>query len=107
MRVSLLPGNANEVADPKAVYKRLCHALIQMRLHLLIRALGLHYSGEGWRIVRTKQEEYFKPGDIGHDLWLSSDTCEWKCLVRMRLKNLDTVSLDRDVPNVLLYKGEP
>ncbi|KAF9964682.1 hypothetical protein BGZ70_006094 [Mortierella alpina] len=107
MRVSLLPGNANEAPDLKKVYKRLYHSLIQMHLHPLIRALGLHYSGEGWRIVRTQLEEYFKPGDIGHDLWLSSDTCQWKCLVRMRLKNLDTVSIDRDVPNVLLYRGEP
>ncbi|KAF9925705.1 hypothetical protein BGZ67_008487 [Mortierella alpina] len=107
MRAPLLPKNPNEVTELRMVYQRLYHALIQMHLHPLIRALGLHYSGEGWRIVRTHLEEYFKPGDIGHKLWLSSETCQWKCQLRLRLKGLVIASINRDVPNILLYKGEP
>ncbi|KAF9574895.1 hypothetical protein EC968_005135 [Mortierella alpina] len=37
---------------------------------------------EGWTIVYTKLEEYFKPGpeDLGHELWLSREPCQWKYL---------------------------
>ncbi|KAK3836833.1 MAG: IucC family-domain-containing protein [Linnemannia gamsii] len=106
MRVPVLPGNPNEVTDLKDAYTRLYHSLIQMHLHRLIRALDLHYSGQGWLIVRTKLEHYFKPGDIGHELWLSSETCKWKCFIRMKMKELYKDYLYRDVPNILLYKGE-
>ncbi|KAF9209406.1 hypothetical protein BGZ59_010141 [Podila verticillata] len=78
----------------------------QMRLHRLIRALDLHYSGQGWLIVRTKLEHYFKPGDIGHELWLSSETCKWKCFIRMKMKELYRDFIYRDVPNILLYNDE-
>ncbi|KAF8942470.1 hypothetical protein BGZ52_012558, partial [Haplosporangium bisporale] len=71
MRVPVLPGNRCEVTDLKEAYTCLYHSLIQMHLHRLIRALDLHYSGQGWLIVRTKLEHYLKPGDIGHELWLS------------------------------------
>ncbi|KAI9232357.1 MAG: IucC family-domain-containing protein [Podila humilis] len=79
---------------------------IMMRLHRLIRALDLHYSGQGWLIVRTKLEHYFKPGDIGHELWLSSETCKWKCFIRMKMKELYRDFIYRDVPNILLYNDE-
>ncbi|KAF9282772.1 hypothetical protein BGZ68_005758 [Mortierella alpina] len=107
MRVPVLPGNSIEATDIGKVYKVLYHTLIQMNLHPLIRALDLHYSGEGWSIVRTKLEEYFKPGDIGHELWLSSPTCQWKCFIGMRLQEVQFTTVNCDVPNILLYKGEP
>ncbi|KAG0255170.1 hypothetical protein BGZ95_005851 [Linnemannia exigua] len=106
MRVPVLPGNPCEVTDLKEAYIRLYHSLIQMHLHRLIRALDLHYSGQGWLIVRTKLEYYFKPGDIGHELWLSSETCKWKCFIRMKMKELYRDYIYRDVPNILLYKGK-
>ncbi|KAG0249470.1 hypothetical protein BG011_009271 [Mortierella polycephala] len=106
MRVTVLPGNPNEVADLEEAYTRLYHSLIQMHLHRLIRALDLHYSGQGWLIVRAKLEHYFKPGDIGHELWLSSETCKWKCFIGMKMKKLYKNFIYRDVPNILLYKGE-
>ncbi|KAG0342955.1 hypothetical protein BG005_002591 [Podila minutissima] len=106
MRVPVLPGNPNEVTDLKEAYARLYHTLIQMHLHRLIRALDLHYSGQGWLIVRTKLKHYFKPGDIGHELWLSSKTCKWKCFMRMKWKETYRNSIYHDVPNILLYNGE-
>ncbi|KAG0245107.1 IucC family-domain-containing protein [Mortierella sp. GBAus27b] len=106
MRVQALPGNPNVVEELKAAYTRLYHALIQMHLHRLIRALDLHYSGEGWSILRTKLEHYLKPGDFGHELWLSSETCQWKCFIRMKMEDLYSKFLCREVPNILLYKGE-
>ncbi|KAF9429280.1 hypothetical protein BGZ76_001548 [Entomortierella beljakovae] len=106
MSMSVLPGNPNVVTDIKQAYARLYHSLFQMHLHRLIRALDLHYSGQGWSILRTKLEEYLKPGDLGHDLWLSSKTGNWKCFVRMKMKELYKDYIYRDVPNILLYKGE-
>ncbi|KAG0333971.1 hypothetical protein BG000_008756, partial [Podila horticola] len=106
MRVPALPGNRWEVADLKEAYTRLYHSLIQMLLHRFIRALDLHYSGQGWLIIRTKLEHYFKPGDIGYELWLSSETCKWKCFIRMKMKELYRDFIYRDVPNIMLYSGE-
>jgi len=106
MRVPVLPGSPCEVTDLKDAYARLYHSLIQMHLHRLIRALDLHYCGQGWLIVRTKLEHYLKPGDMGHELWLSTATCKWKCFIRMKLKETYRDFICRDVPNILLYKGE-
>ncbi|KAF9369252.1 hypothetical protein CPB97_003748 [Podila verticillata] len=106
LRVPVLPGSPCEVNDLKEAYAKLYHSLIQMQLHRLIRALDLHYSGQGWLIVRTKLEHYFKPGDIGHELWLSSETCKWKCFIRMKMNELYNNYIYRDVPNILLYEGE-
>ncbi|KAG0245113.1 hypothetical protein BGX31_007957 [Mortierella sp. GBA43] len=106
MRVQALPGNPHEVTELSKAYARLYHTLIQMHLHRLIRALDLHYSGEGWSILRTKLEHYLKPGDIGHEQWLSSETCQWKCFVRMKMVGAYYESTYRDVPNTLLYTGE-
>lgn len=106
LRVPVLPGSPCEVTDLKEAYAKLYHSLIQMQLHRLIRALDLHYSGQGWSIVRTKLEHYFKPGDIGHELWLSNETCKWKCFIRMKMNELYKSYVYRDVPNILLYKGE-
>ncbi|KAF9960601.1 hypothetical protein BGZ72_006501 [Mortierella alpina] len=106
MRVPVLPGHSIEVPDLKDAYAHTYHTLIQMNLHRLIRALDLHYSGQGWSIVRTKLESYFKPGDLGHDLWLTSETCRWKSFIRMKLEELYADFIYRDVPNIVLYKGE-
>ncbi|KAI8353423.1 IucC family-domain-containing protein [Mortierella sp. GBAus27b] len=106
MRLQASPGNTNEVAQLKDGYAHLYHTLIQMQLHRLIRALDLHYSGEGWSILRTKLAHYLKPGDIGHTLWLSSETCRWKCFIRLKMAGVVSKFVYHDVPNILSYKGE-
>ncbi|KAF9104343.1 hypothetical protein BGX27_010128 [Mortierella sp. AM989] len=105
MRVPVLK-NSQCASGLKQAYALLFHSLIQMNFHRLIRALDLHYCGRGWSIVRTKLEHYLKPGDIGHKLWLASETCQWKCFIGMKLNELNEDSHSRDVPNILLYRGE-
>ncbi|KAF9104344.1 hypothetical protein BGX27_010129 [Mortierella sp. AM989] len=106
MRVPVLKNSPCEAIDLKQAYALLYHTLIQMNFHRLIRALDLHYCGRGWSIVRTKLGQYLKPGDIGHKLWLASETCQWKCFIGMKLNELNGDCIFREVPNILLYRGE-
>jgi hypothetical protein len=50
--LELLPGSSIDADGPEDVYGKVFHTVVQSHLHRLVRALGLHYNGAGWAIIR-------------------------------------------------------
>jgi hypothetical protein len=66
------------------------HTVIHNHLQQLIRVLGLHYSGAGWRIVRKHLIATIPREHALYDAWLSPEkkTFPGKCFMRMRCEGM-------------------
>ncbi|RKP14784.1 IucC family-domain-containing protein, partial [Piptocephalis cylindrospora] len=100
--LDVLPGSFTKANDIKEVYGVAFHTLIQNHLQALIRALDLHYSGEGWKITRDLFATYIPSHDPLWDYFMAP-MVDLKCFVSMKLDGLYRDYVYRKVPNVLLY----
>ncbi|KAJ1886070.1 hypothetical protein LPJ66_009811, partial [Kickxella alabastrina] len=104
--IPMLPGNSTTAESPEEAYGVAFHALVQCQIHRLVRALGLHYAGGGWQIVR---EEFARvvPRDV--PLWQAwmREEVPLKSFVTMKLGGLYRDYVYSTVPNILLYRDEP
>jgi len=82
-----LPDHCIIVTDVNDAYKRLYHTLIHSHLHRLIRVLGFHHDGRGWKIVREALEARIPKDSKLWSAWLDpkKETVMGKCLLRMKL----------------------
>ncbi|KAJ2901923.1 hypothetical protein GGI21_004625, partial [Coemansia aciculifera] len=56
VNIPMLPDSSTEAKSMHEVYDLAYHTLIQCQLHRLVRALQLHYQGDGWAVVRNSFE---------------------------------------------------
>ncbi|RKP40203.1 IucC family-domain-containing protein, partial [Dimargaris cristalligena] len=103
MRMEAIPDGCAEAESLKEVYNLAYHSIVQMNLHRLIRALGLHYNGMGWAIVRRHMRKIIPRQSELYRLWLESPTVDYKCFVTMKIDGLYRDYLYTSVPNLLLY----
>ncbi|KAJ1959638.1 hypothetical protein GGI12_004237 [Dipsacomyces acuminosporus] len=103
--IDMLPDSSTDAKSMYDLYDLAYHTLVQCQLHRLVRALNLHYRGDGWAVVR---EEFEKRVPESHPLrtaWYQ-ETFDLKCFVVMKLSGLYRHYVYRKVPNVLFYKNE-
>jgi siderophore synthetase component len=72
------------------VYTRMYHTIIHNHFQQLIRVLGLHYNGLGWKIVREQLEKNIPRDHPLHNAWMSPSrkTFPGKCFMRMRMSSM-------------------
>lgn len=89
------------------VYTRMYHTIIHNHFQQLIRVLGLHYNGLGWKIVREQLQKNIPKDHPLHDAWMSPDrkTLPGKCFMRMRMSSMYRFHLHGPFPNLIHYKG--
>ncbi|PFH53186.1 hypothetical protein AMATHDRAFT_55679 [Amanita thiersii Skay4041] len=107
VEVDFLTGHSVIAPDMDDVYKKLYHAAIHNHLQQLIRVLGLHYNGRGWKIVRSHLKELVPKDHSLYDAWLSAERTfvPEKCFIRMRIAGMYRFYLENLVPNLILYNG--
>ncbi|KAJ2493243.1 hypothetical protein IWW37_000706 [Coemansia sp. RSA 2050] len=103
--IPMLPNSTTEAQSMHEVYDLAYHTLIQCQLHRLVRALHLHYHGNGWAVVR---ESFERRVPVSHPLrkaWYQNSS-DLKCFITMKLDGLYRDYVYRRVPNVLFYGCE-
>ncbi|KAI8075150.1 IucC family-domain-containing protein [Gongronella butleri] len=102
--IDVLPESCVVAETKDEVYKLLYHTVFHCHLQRLVRVLDLHYSGEGWRLVR-KHLTRLVPQD--HELWnvlMEQEKVPGKCMIRMKMEELYRDYIYEPVPNVILFK---
>ncbi|KAJ2783426.1 hypothetical protein H4R18_001691 [Coemansia javaensis] len=103
--IDMLPDSCTDAATMHEVYDLAHHTLIQCQAHRLVRALGLHYRGGGWAIVRRAFEQRV-PADHPLRLAWYQPQFDLKSFVTMKLGGLYRHYAYVQVPNVLFYRSE-
>ncbi|KAJ2561846.1 hypothetical protein GGH12_003642 [Coemansia sp. RSA 1822] len=103
--IEMLPDACTEAQTMYEVYDLAYHTLIQCQLHRLVRALGLHYHGNGWAIVRQSFEQRVPSDHPLRQAWYQ-ESFDLKCFITMKLDGLYRDYLYRKVANVLFYHSE-
>ncbi|KDQ10339.1 hypothetical protein BOTBODRAFT_58083 [Botryobasidium botryosum FD-172 SS1] len=108
MELDLLPGAVamNSTKSMSTVYKLANHTLVQCHLHPLIRALDLHRSSTGWRIVRAAFRAHCPADTELYDLWMRRGWVSMKSQLRMKFDAMYYDAREESAPNVMLYRGE-
>ncbi|KAI8054548.1 IucC family-domain-containing protein [Syncephalis plumigaleata] len=104
-QLDVLPDSCCIAGTLDKMYDLIYHTAIQCHLHSLIRALGLHYNGKGWQIVRDDLCRIV-PVDSGLYRFFIKPRVELKCFVKMKMQGLYRDYVYLCVPNVLLYRNE-
>ncbi|KAJ1665952.1 hypothetical protein IW140_002878 [Coemansia sp. RSA 1813] len=102
----MLPGNSTTARTMDEVYDVAYHTLIQCHINRLVRALGLHYSGSGWAIVREELARAAPADSELYAAWMESSTVRLKSFIAMKLGGLYRDYLYTNVPNLLHYRSE-
>ncbi|KAJ2787844.1 hypothetical protein GGI15_000413 [Coemansia interrupta] len=103
--IPMLPSNSTTAESLEEVYGVAYHTLIQCQVHRLIRALDLHYSGVGWKIVREELAIVVPPTEPLWHAWMEKEVL-LKSFVTMKLGGLYRNYVYSKVPNIILYQNE-
>ncbi|KAJ1933903.1 hypothetical protein FBU59_005873, partial [Linderina macrospora] len=103
--IDMLPDACTDAPVMYEVYDLAYHTLIQCQTHRLVRALELHYQGNGWAVVREEFEKRVPEHHPLRDTWYQ-DSFDLKCFITMKLDGLYRDYVYKKVPNVLFYKNE-
>ncbi|KAJ2355890.1 hypothetical protein H4S01_006804, partial [Coemansia sp. RSA 2610] len=103
--IEMLPDACTDALTMYEVYDLAYHTLIQCQLHRLVRALGLHYQGNGWEIVRRSFEQRVPSVHPLRAAWYQ-ETFDLKCFITMKLDGLYRDYVYHKVANVLFYQNE-
>ncbi|RKP05806.1 hypothetical protein THASP1DRAFT_19309, partial [Thamnocephalis sphaerospora] len=87
VKQDILPGASGNADTLHEVYDLIYHTTIQCHMHALIRALDLHYSGIGWRVVRRELRRAV-PVDSGLYRFFTRPRVELKCFIAMKMQGL-------------------
>ncbi|KAI0043239.1 hypothetical protein FA95DRAFT_1498871 [Auriscalpium vulgare] len=103
---AFLPDHCVVTASREEAAKKLYHTLVHNHLQRLVRVLGLHYSGTGWKIVRRHLEEVIPQESWLWKVWMAEDaeSVSGKCLVRMKLHGVYRDSVYEPFPNLIKYQ---
>ena len=84
------PGHSILGGELDDVYARMYHSMVHNHLQQLIRILGLHYDGSGWKVVRQHLEDVIPKEHGLYAAWLSPETkaLPAKCFMRMRMSGM-------------------
>ncbi|PIA14897.1 hypothetical protein COEREDRAFT_45656 [Coemansia reversa NRRL 1564] len=103
--IEMLPDACTDAKNMYEVFDLAYHTLVQCQLHRLIRALDLHYHGDGWDIVRKSFEQRVSKDHPLHHVWYQA-SFDFKCFISMKLGGLYRDFLYLKLPNILFYKNE-
>ncbi|KAJ2794091.1 hypothetical protein H4R20_006340, partial [Coemansia guatemalensis] len=103
--IEMLPDACTDAQTMYEVFDLAYHALVQCQLHRLIRALDLHYHGDGWAIVRKSFEQRVPKEHPLRHAWYQA-SFDFKCFITMKLDGLYRDFLYLKLPNILFYKDE-
>ncbi|KAJ2558372.1 hypothetical protein EV175_000819 [Coemansia sp. RSA 1933] len=103
--IDMLPDSCTDAQSMYEVYDLAYHTLIQTQLHRLVRALRLHYQGNGWAIVRQAFEQRVPESHPLRCAWYQA-TFDLKCFITMKVDGLYRDYVYTKVPNVLFYENE-
>ncbi|KAJ2452765.1 hypothetical protein GGF42_003953 [Coemansia sp. RSA 2424] len=103
--IAMLPDASTKAKSMDEVYDLAYHTLVQCQLHRLVRALRLHYHGDGWAVVRNSFERRVPSSHPLRQAWYQ-ETFDLKCFITMKLDGLYRDYVYRRVPNILFYKNE-
>ncbi|KAJ2054832.1 hypothetical protein GGH13_008065 [Coemansia sp. S155-1] len=103
--IPMLPNSTTEAQSMYEVYDLAYHTLVQCQLHRLVRALQLHYQGNGWAIVRKSFERRVPASHPLRKAWYQ-ESFDLKCFITMKLDGLYRDYIYRRVPNILFYQNE-
>ncbi|KAJ7128803.1 IucC family-domain-containing protein [Mycena crocata] len=104
IELDLVPHHV--VAETHELYAQMYDTGIRNHLQQLIRALGVHYSGGGWALVRRQLQTLIPREHALYDAWLApeSRTFSGKCFMRMCMMDFDVHYMP--VSNIIKYEGE-
>ncbi|KAJ2744172.1 hypothetical protein GGI20_003173 [Coemansia sp. BCRC 34301] len=103
--IAMLPGASTKAKSMYEVFDLAYHTLVQCQLHRLVRALRLHYHGDGWAIVRNSFEKRVPASHPLRQAWYQ-ESFDLKCFITMKLDGLYRDYIYTRVPNILFYKDE-
>ncbi|KAJ2856464.1 hypothetical protein GGI22_003810 [Coemansia erecta] len=103
--IDMLPDSCTDAQSMYEVYDLAYHTLIQCQLHRLVRALKLHYQGNGWAIVRKAFEQRVPEAHPLRCAWYQ-ESFDLKCFITMKVDGLYRDYVYKKVPNVLFYENE-
>ncbi|KAJ2655196.1 hypothetical protein IWW48_005658 [Coemansia sp. RSA 1200] len=103
--IDMLPDACTDAHSMYEVYDLAYHTLVQCQLHRLVRALNLHYQGNGWGIVRKAFEQRVPESHPLRHAWYQS-TFDLKCFITMKVDGLYRDYVYTKVPNILFYEDE-
>ncbi|KAJ1662217.1 hypothetical protein IW140_006104 [Coemansia sp. RSA 1813] len=103
--IDMLPDSCTDAQSMYEVYDLAYHTLIQCQLHRLVRALNLHYQGNGWAIVRKAFEQRVPKSHALRCAWYQ-ESFDLKCFITMKVDGLYRDFVYKKVPNVLFYEDE-
>lgn len=100
VRIDTLPDHCILANDVHDAHKRLYHTLIHSHLHRLIRVLGFHHNGRGWRLVKEALEVRIPRDSKLWDAWM---TVHRRAILNKSLLRMKLAGVYRDVssPNFL------
>jgi len=67
------------------IYARMYHCMVHNHLQQLIRVLGLHYDGSGWKVLRQHLEDVIPREHALYAAWLSSEALPAKCFMTRKM----------------------
>lgn len=84
-----LPGHVVATSTLEEIYPKFYHTFVHNHVQRLIRLLGMHYDGRGWKILRDEMEAVIPKDHIVWKAWMNPErrTVDSKCLMRMRMKD--------------------
>ncbi|KAI9282555.1 IucC family-domain-containing protein [Sporodiniella umbellata] len=106
VELDILPDSCVEAQSLEEVFKLLYHTLFHCQLQRLVRVLDLHYTGEGWEIVRKYLNLYIPKDHVMWPMFMETAKVPGKCLVRMKIDELYRDYIYRPVPNMIHYEPQ-
>ncbi|ORX67752.1 hypothetical protein DL89DRAFT_225288 [Linderina pennispora] len=103
--IPMLLDNSTTAADLDEVYGVAYHTIVQCQIHRLVRALGLHYEGDGWQVVREEFEKCVPHESPLYVAWTRREV-RLKSFITMKLGGLYRDYVYGSVPNILFYRNE-
>ncbi|KAI9320739.1 IucC family-domain-containing protein [Dichotomocladium elegans] len=102
VEIDVLPDSHVVAASMEDCYKLIYHTLFHSHFQRLIRVLGLHHNGLGWKIVRKHVDMIIPKDDPVYKYLVTQEKIPGKCLMRMKINELFRDYIYEPVPNMIL-----
>ncbi|KAF8640269.1 hypothetical protein AX16_010164 [Volvariella volvacea WC 439] len=105
---AFLPSHCVVTGTYEETFPKFYHTFVHNHLQRLIRVLGLHSNGIGWRLLRRHLRNNIPEDHPTFKCWLAPESklVTSKSLLRMRIQDLYRDMVYSDVPNMILYEPE-
>jgi len=101
-----LDGHVVATKTLEEIFPKFYHTFIHNHLQRLVRLLGMHYNGRGWKMVWKYMAEVIPFEHPVWRLWMdpTCKTTDSKCLMRMRMRNSYRDMVYTSIPNLVQYR---